>query len=152
MRLIGLGIAVLMLAGIPSALPAQDMSAAQPAPPAPYRRCSSGGRGVASIGTCALRISPGGAPILQIRLERALTARPAAVVLFWSERDNGSALTHRIEGLPFAEAGTAAGTILSIPIPNRYCKPNARRFSVELELADGRNLGAIGHFTFPCSR
>jgi len=123
--------------------------AVPPAPPAPYRRCS--GRGPASLGTCALRAAAGQRPQLQVRIERNLPARPAAIILIWSEAENVGGVMHRITPPAFATASAAAGTILTVPIPASYCAPTTRRFDVELELANGRNVGVIGQFSFPCA-
>ncbi|HST36491.1 MAG TPA: hypothetical protein VLK25_07680 [Allosphingosinicella sp.] len=124
---------------------------APPAPPAPYRRCASG-RGPASIGTCALHVVPDQTARLQIRLERNLPGRIGAIVLIWRERADVGGVIYRITGRALgANPGQAAGTILSVPVSSSYCAPNNRSFEVELELEDGRNLGLIGRFTFPCS-
>lgn len=139
----------------PSPPTAQDTVAAPAqtaAPPAPYRRCSSGGRGHASIGTCALHVVPGQTARLQVRIERNLPARPGAIILVWREREDSGGVIYRISGRALgANPGQAAGTILSVPVATSYCAPTRRPFEVELELEDGRNLGQIGRFTFPCS-
>lgn len=186
MRLIGLGIAPLLLAGLAAANAAPQNPGYPPPPPAatippplepasepvappspesapaaqattaapatPYRRCTSAGRGFASTGPCALRANGGEPPQLQVRIERNLNSRPAALLLIWSERDDLGGDLIRLTPRSFATAPATAGTILPVAIPNSYCRPNARRFTVELELADGRNLGTIGHFSFPCAR
>jgi len=160
MGLIGQGIAALILAGAAagggttaSAQPAPAAEAA-PAPPAvpaaPYRRCVSSGR-YASTGPCALVATAGRPPILLVRIERNLNSRPAALNLIWSEREGLGGELLRLTPTSFANASTTAGTILPVPIPLRFCRPNARRFTVELELADGRNTGTIGQFSFPCA-
>jgi hypothetical protein len=123
-----------------------------PPPPPPYRRCSQLGRGYASIGSCALRVVPGQVARLQVKLERNLPARPGAIILIWREREGSGGVIYRITGRALgASPGQAAGTILSVPVSSSYCAPTTRPFEVELELEDGRNLGLIGRFTFPCS-
>ena len=87
-----------------------------------------------------------------VRIERNLSARPAALNLIWSEREGLGGELLRLTPPSFATASAAAGTILQVQIPIRFCPPNTRRFTVELELEDGRNLGVIGRFTFPCAR
>ena len=173
MRLIRLGIAPAALAGLAAAVSAQEPAqppvsiappppiiatpappapAAQPpAPSAPYRRCGSAGR-YASIGTCALRVVPGRTARLQVRIERSLPARPAAIILIWSEREGSGGVIHRLSGRALGDnPGQGVGTILSVAVPDRYCAPTARPFQAELEVEGGRNLGVIGRFTFPCS-
>lgn len=136
---------------VPPAPTVAQTPPAPPAPPAPYRRCSSG-RGPASIGTCALHVVPDQTARLQIRIERNLPARVGAIVLIWRERADVGGVIYRITGRALgANPGQAAGTILSVPVSTSYCAPNNRSFDVELELDDGRNLGLIGRFTFPCS-
>lgn len=132
--------------------PVAEAQPAPPAPPAPYRRCSQAGRGYASIGTCALHVVAGQTARLQIKVERNLPARPGAIVLIWREREGVGGVIYRVSGAALgANPGQSAGTILSVPIASAYCAPSTRPFEVELELADGRSLGMIGRFTFPCS-
>jgi len=153
----GRGIAALILAGAlgggSTALAQSTVSLvvepAPAAPAAPFRRCSSGRH--ASISPCALAASNGQPPVLLVRIERNLSARPAALNLIWSEREGLGGELLRLTPPSFANASTAAGTILPVSIPIRFCRPNARRFTVELELADGRNAGEIGRFSFPCA-
>jgi hypothetical protein len=90
--------------------------------------------------------------VLLLRIERNLPARPAALNFIWSEREGLGGELLRLTPPSFANASSAAGTILQASIPVRFCRPNARRFTVELELADGRNVGEIGRFSFPCAR
>ena len=95
---------------------------------------------------------PGQVARLQIRIERNLPAPPGAIVLIWRERADVGGVIYRITGRALgANPGRTAGTILSVPVSSSYCAPNTRAFEVELELADGRNVGLIGRFTFPCS-
>lgn len=158
MRLIGRSIAVFILTGVAAhattafaqPAPAPQAAPAASAPAAPYRRCGSSGR-FASTSPCALVATNGQPPILLVRIERSLSARPAALNLIWSEREGLGGELLRLTPPSFATASTAAGTILQVPIPLRFCRPNARRFTVELELADGRNAGEIGRFSFPCA-
>ena len=156
MRLIKRGFATFIMAGAmaqsgPGLTQPADSAQAAPAPPAaPYRRCSSGR--FASIGpSCALVATNGQSPVLQVRIERNLTARPAALTLIWSEREGLGGEMLRLTPPSFANASSAAGTVLQVQIPLRFCRINARRFTVELELADGRNAGEIGRFSFPCT-
>lgn len=159
MRLIGQGFTSFILAGAmvqggpASARPAdsaQAAPAASAAPAAPYRRCSSGR--FASVGSsCALAAANGQPPVLFVKIERNLPARPAALNLIWSEREGLGGEMLRLTPPSFAGASSAAGTILRVEIPLRYCRINARRFTVELELEGGRNVGEIGRFSFPCA-
>lgn len=131
------------------ARPADSAQAAPTPPAAPYRRCSSGR--FASIGpSCALVAASGQPPGLLIKIERNLPARPAALTLIWSEREGLGGEMLRLTPPSFAGASSAAGTVLPVTIPLRFCRPNARRFTVELELEGGRNVGEIGRFSFPC--
>jgi hypothetical protein len=156
MRLIGQGftsviLAGAMLQGAPASAQPADLAQARPAAPAaPYRRCSSGR--FASIGSsCALVAANGQPPVLFVKIECNLPARPAALNLIWSEREGLGGELLRLTPPSFAGASPAAGTILRVEIPLRYCRVNARRFTVELELEGGRNVGEIGRFSFACA-
>lgn len=179
MRSIALGFAPILLAGLAAPALAQDppeppmptlvpppppepalaaaptpppvaVAEVPPTPPSPYRRCTSVGRGQVTTAPCDLRVVDGRPPRLWLRIERNLPSPPAAVILIWRQREDLGGDVYRISGRALPSPGTAAGTMFSVPVSPRYCAPTARRFDVELELADGRNIGRVGQFSFPC--